>query len=55
MTKEFAIATVDYMMQFCRRLYYIPNKEPFSGETDFESRLQELNGLKDYIIRLNER
>ena len=54
MTKELAIATVDYMMQFCRRLYYMPNKEPFSVRADFESRLQELNGLKDYIIRLNE-
>ena len=52
MTKEFAIATVDYMMRFCRRLYYIPKTKPFSGEADFVGRMQELNGLKELIIRL---
>lgn len=54
MTKEYAISTVEYIMQFCRRLYYQPEIKPFSGEADFEARMQELNGLKEFVIRLTE-
>ena len=49
MTKEYVVATVEFMMQFCRRLYYIPKTKPFNGKADFEARLQELNGLKEFI------
>ena len=52
MSKEYAISTVEYTMQFYRRLYYQPQMKPFSCEADFVGRMQELNGLKEMIIKL---
>ena len=49
MSKEFAIATVQHMMQFCRLIYCQPKIKPFNGKEDFEVTLKQLNGLKEFI------
>lgn len=54
MSKEYAIAMLDETMCFIRKLYYFPKAKPFSGEADYVGRMQELNGLKELIIKLFE-
>ncbi len=49
MSKEFAIGTVQHMMQFCRLIYFQPKIKPFNGKEDFEVTLKQLNGLKEFI------
>ena len=49
MSKEFALATVNHMLQFCRLVYFQPKVKPFNGEIDFEATCKQLNGLKEFI------
>lgn len=49
MSKEYALTMIDEMRCFIRKRYYMPKTEPFNGKADFESRLHELNGLKEFI------
>ena len=49
MSKEFALCTVQHMMQFCRLIYFQPKIQPFNGEEDFNATLKQLNGLKKFI------
>ncbi|MEE0963091.1 MAG: hypothetical protein U0L73_02595 [Ruminococcus bromii] len=50
MSKEYAVSTIEYIMQFCKRLYYQPQIKPFNSEEGFAATLQELNGLKEFIL-----
>lgn len=49
MSKDFAIGIIEDVQRFYRRLYYQPKIEPFNSETDLESAIQRLNGLKELI------
>lgn len=49
MSKEFAISTVQHIIQFCRLIYFQPKIKPFNGKEDFEATLKQLNGLKEFI------
>ena len=56
MSKEFALATVNRMQGFIRRVYYNPPKpgEKFylpliDGEVDFKGWMDTLKGLQEYI------
>ena len=49
MSKDFAIGIIEDVQRFYRRLYYQPKTEPFNSETDLESAIQRLNGLKELI------
>lgn len=49
MTKEFALASLDEMRCFYRRLYFFPDKKPFGSKEDFEGSMQILNGLRELL------
>lgn len=52
MSKEYALAMLDETRCFLRALWFQPQIKPFSGEADFVGRMQELNGLKEFIVKL---
>ena len=54
MTKEFALTALQEIKLFHRRLYYLPQKEPFANEMDFESSIKIIDGLKEYIEHSTE-
>lgn len=49
MTKEYALTMLEAMACFLRKLYYFPNEKPFSEEASYVERMQELNGLIEFI------
>ena len=49
MSKEFALAALEEIKLFYRRLYFLPQKEPFESEADFVSATKIISGLKEYI------
>ncbi|MBQ3021916.1 MAG: hypothetical protein IJD91_01135 [Clostridia bacterium] len=49
MTRQFALSTVEYMLQFCRLVYFQPKIKPFNGQVDFAATCKRLNGLKEFI------
>lgn len=49
MSKEYAMTMIDEMSCFFRKLYHFPIAKTFSGEADYIGRLQELDGLKEFI------
>lgn len=51
MSRDFVLAALDEISSFYRRLYHFPEIKPFSNSDDFDSALQMLNGIREFVLR----
>lgn len=49
MSKEFALNTILEIKCLLRRLYHFPDKRPYINDESFDSTMQTLDGLKEFI------
>lgn len=51
MNSEYALSVIESVKKFIRGRFYMPDRQAFNGEADFEAWKKEIDGLEDYIKR----